>query len=253
MPTTISAERTDTPDALVLIDELQTHLESFYPPESRHGFSVERLIKEGVAFFVLRVDGAPAGCGGIKLFGREYGELKRMYVRPDFRGRKYGELLVDRLAEHARAHGVTLLRLETGIHQQAAIRLAHPTVRALHRRPAEPLLREVARAGLAINPYGPWKNSGTNQTAPPYALTAPSITVAARSVTRGERYGEKIVHTRKVRARSGAMRILSTENPAHVARGKTVACRPTAKRIAAVTPVTATARPSAESTVQKRR
>jgi hypothetical protein len=73
---TITAERPDTPDALLLIDELQTHLESFYPPESRHGFSVERLIKEDVAFFVLRVDGAPAGCGGIKLFGREYGELK---------------------------------------------------------------------------------------------------------------------------------------------------------------------------------
>ena len=101
MPATITAERPDTPDALLLIDELQTHLESFYPPESRHGFSVERLIKEGVAFFVLRVDGAPAGCGGIKLFGREYGELKRMYVRPEFRGRKYGELLVDHLAEHA--------------------------------------------------------------------------------------------------------------------------------------------------------
>ena len=61
--------------------------------------------------------------GGIKLFGREYGELKRMYVRPEFRGRKYGELLVDHLAEHARANGVTLLRLETGIHQEAAIRL----------------------------------------------------------------------------------------------------------------------------------
>ena len=106
MPTTITAERPDTHDALLLIDELQTHLESFYPPESRHGFSVERLIKEGVAFFVLRVDGAPAGCGGIKLCGR-----------------KYGESLVDHLAGHARANGVTLLRLETGIHQQAAIRL----------------------------------------------------------------------------------------------------------------------------------
>jgi len=123
VPVTIAAERPDTPDALRLIDELQTHLESFYPPESQHGFSVGRLIKEGVAFLVLRVDGAAAGCGGIKLFGSEYGELKRMYVRPEFRGHKYGELLVDHLAEHARANGITLLRLETGIHQQAAIRL----------------------------------------------------------------------------------------------------------------------------------
>lgn len=123
MLVTITAERPDAADALLLIDELQTHLESLYPPESRHGFSVERLIKEAVAFFVLRVDSAPAGCGGIKLFGRAYAELKRMYVRPEYRGRRYGESLVDYLAEHARANGVTLLRLETGIHQQAAIRL----------------------------------------------------------------------------------------------------------------------------------
>ena len=123
MSATITAERPDTPEARALIDELQTHLESFYPPESRHGFDVDRLIKEGVAFFVLRADGHPAGCGGIKLFGREYGELKRMYVRPGFRGAGFGKLLVDHLASHARANGVTLLRLETGIHQRAAIRL----------------------------------------------------------------------------------------------------------------------------------
>jgi putative acetyltransferase len=123
MLVSITAERPDTADALRLIEELQTHLESFYPPESRHGFSVERLIAEGVAFFVLRVDGAPAGCGGIKLFGHEYAELKRMYVRPEYRGRRYGERLVDHLTGHARANGVTLLRLETGIHQEAAIRL----------------------------------------------------------------------------------------------------------------------------------
>lgn len=123
MSAIITAERPDTPEARALIDELQTHLESFYPPESRHGFNVDRLIKEGVAFFVVRADGHPAGCGGIKLFGREYGELKRMYVRPGFRGAGFGKLLVDHLAAHARANGVTLLRLETGIHQRAAIRL----------------------------------------------------------------------------------------------------------------------------------
>ena len=123
MPAVITAERPDTPDALLLINELQTHLESFYPPESRHGFSVERLIAEAVAFFVLRADGRPAGCGGIKLVGREYGELKRMFVRPEFRGAGFGEMLVEHLAAHALAHGVTLLRLETGIHQQNAIRL----------------------------------------------------------------------------------------------------------------------------------
>jgi GNAT superfamily N-acetyltransferase len=123
MPAIILAERPDTPDATKLIAELQTHLESFYPPESRHGFSVERLIADSVAFFLLRVDGEPAGCGGIKLFDRDYGELKRMYVRPQFRGSGYGNLILDHLANYAQTHGVEVLRLETGIHQIEAIRL----------------------------------------------------------------------------------------------------------------------------------
>jgi ribosomal protein S18 acetylase RimI-like enzyme len=123
MPVTIVAERPDTPDAIQLIDELQTHLESFYPPESRHGFSVEKLIAQGVAFFVLRDGERAAGCGGILLVGREYGELKRMYVRPEFRGRGFGEMLVHHLIAHARDHGISVARLETGIHQQEAIRL----------------------------------------------------------------------------------------------------------------------------------
>jgi putative acetyltransferase len=122
MPPTITPERPDSPDAIELITELQTHLESFYPPESRHGFSAEKLLAEGVAFFVLRDAGQPAGCGGIKLFPG-FGELKRMYVRPQLRGRGFGQLLLDALANHALTHGISTLRLETGIHQQAAIRL----------------------------------------------------------------------------------------------------------------------------------
>jgi ribosomal protein S18 acetylase RimI-like enzyme len=64
-----------------------------------------------------------AGCGGVQLFGTEYGELKRMYVRPEFRGRGLGKLMLEHLADHARRNGARLLRLETGIHQKEAIGL----------------------------------------------------------------------------------------------------------------------------------
>lgn len=121
--TRITAERPDTADAGLLINELEAHLASFYPRESRHGLNVDQLIAEAVAFFVLRSDGVPAGCGGIKLVGVEYGELKRMYVRPQFRGHGFGRLMLNHLADYARAHGVGLLRLETGIHQHEAIGL----------------------------------------------------------------------------------------------------------------------------------
>jgi ribosomal protein S18 acetylase RimI-like enzyme len=123
MSAVITPERPDSADAVVLISELEAHLASLYPVESRHGYSVAKLIAQAVAFFVLRDNGAPAGCGGIQMFGSEYGELKRMYVRPQFRGLGFGKLLLDHLADHARARGVRLLRLETGIHQAAAISL----------------------------------------------------------------------------------------------------------------------------------
>src|SRR5687767_11094671 len=99
---TITEERPDSPDAKLLIDELQTYLNpEKYPDESRHGYSVEKLLREGVAFFIMRQDGNPAGCGGIKLFGMEYGEVKRMYVRPQYRGLGLGKLMLDHLAAYA--------------------------------------------------------------------------------------------------------------------------------------------------------
>ncbi len=123
MSTIIAEERPDTPDAMQLIAELEAVLSPMYPQESRHGYSVEKLLREGVAFFVTRHDGTPAGCGGIQLYGTEYGEVKRMYVRPEFRGLGLGKLMLDHLAAYARQRGVTVLRLETGIHQTDAIAL----------------------------------------------------------------------------------------------------------------------------------
>jgi GNAT superfamily N-acetyltransferase len=123
MSTIITPERPDSPDSVALIGELEAHLDPLYPSKSRHGYSVEKLLAQGVAFFVLRENGTAAGCGGIQLFGADYGELKRMYVRPQFRGLGLGKMLLDHLADYARAHGVALLRLETGIRQAAAINL----------------------------------------------------------------------------------------------------------------------------------
>jgi GNAT superfamily N-acetyltransferase len=119
----ISQERPDTADAIQLITELESHLETRYPQESRHGFSVEKLLRDGVAFFVARVDGQAAGCGGVLLVADEYGELKRMYVRPQFRGNGVGQQILQHLADFTRGRGINLLRLETGIHQLEAIRL----------------------------------------------------------------------------------------------------------------------------------
>jgi len=123
MTTMIFPEKPDTVDARMLIDELEEHLAPFYPATSRHGYSVDKLIKQGVVFFVTRVDDVPAGCGGVQFYGTEYGELKRMFVRPQFRGLGLAKLMVEHLEEYTREHQIKTLRLETGIHQLEAIGL----------------------------------------------------------------------------------------------------------------------------------
>jgi len=123
MPVDVTPERPDSADARALIAELEAHLAPLYPRESRHGYSVDKMIAEGVAFFLVRVNGTPAGCGGVQLIGNAYGELKRMYTRPKFRGAGLAKLMLERLADYTREHGIRLLRLETGIHQEAAIAL----------------------------------------------------------------------------------------------------------------------------------
>ena len=110
--------------AVELIRELDDHLDQQpYTASSRHAFSVDKLIREGVAFFVLSYFDQPAGCGGVKLFVNDYGEVKRMFVRPKYRGLGLAMNILDYLAEYTRAHGINILRLETGIYQKEAIGL----------------------------------------------------------------------------------------------------------------------------------
>lgn len=119
----IVAERPDTADASQLIRELDEHLIPLYSIESRYGFSVDKLIQEEVAFFVMRYNEELVGCGGVKVFPGEYAEVKRMYVRPQYRGRGFAKMILEHLAAFAREQQVVLLRLETGIHQHEAIGL----------------------------------------------------------------------------------------------------------------------------------
>lgn len=70
----------------------------------------------GLLLLVL-VDGALAGCGGFRpLLHSDHlnaCEMKRVYVRPSFRGLGIGRLLVDRLMMDARQAGYTTMLLDT--------------------------------------------------------------------------------------------------------------------------------------------
>ena len=75
------------------------------------------------ALFLARVDGAAVGCIGLRPFSEDVGELKRLYVRPELRGRGLARALVSTAIGAARRIGYTALVLDTLASMDAAIRL----------------------------------------------------------------------------------------------------------------------------------
>ena len=105
-----------------LIGELNEVLGAAYEAHQRHGLSIEQLFEPNVRFFVARLDSIAVGCGGVAMF-EDYAEVKRMYTRPAVRGRGVAKALLRRIEDEACRAGKSVLRLETGTHQQEAIGL----------------------------------------------------------------------------------------------------------------------------------
>lgn len=62
---------------------------------------------------LARVNGIRAGCVALRPFDDTRGEVKRMYVRPEFRGHKLGEALMKALEGEARTIGYAELIADT--------------------------------------------------------------------------------------------------------------------------------------------
>lgn len=55
----------------------------------------------------------PAGCGAFRPIDQQICELKRMFVKPEFRGRGLGRAIAVRLLEEAHLSGYQIARLDT--------------------------------------------------------------------------------------------------------------------------------------------
>lgn len=117
----IAIESPDQPDVIALIADLDAYQDTLYPAESRYALDLESLKKPNVRFAVARDDeGVAIACGAVVLY-EGYGELKRMYVREQSRGKGIARDVLALLESSARGAGYCEFTLETGPYQPEAL------------------------------------------------------------------------------------------------------------------------------------
>ena len=120
---TITVESPRQDDVARLIQALDAYQSALYPAESNHLLDIASLAAPGVRFLVARRGGEALGCGALRIDASRYGEVKRMFVLPEARGLRLGTRILRCLEDEARREGLRCLRLETGVHQAAALAL----------------------------------------------------------------------------------------------------------------------------------
>lgn len=107
------------PELLALITEQQRELASASGDEDE----VVYPVRVGATYLVGIVNGHAVACGAVVTLDPDTAEIKRMYVRPAFRGRGYSRAILAELEELAARAGYRALRLETGGYLPVAMSL----------------------------------------------------------------------------------------------------------------------------------
>lgn len=95
---------------------LQHYEKELERPEIKYGMPEGRL-------YLAYWDAQLAGCIALRKLDEGRGELKRLYVRPDFRGHRIGEQLIRRILDDAHEIGYRHVLLDTLPFLHSAIRL----------------------------------------------------------------------------------------------------------------------------------
>ncbi|MEY8427771.1 GNAT family N-acetyltransferase [Lachnospiraceae bacterium 46-15] len=96
--------------------EIQNYGEELEHLEMKYGFPNGRL-------YLAYWQGRLAGCIGLRKIDAENCEMKRLYVRPEFRGKRIGIQLVEKVIADAREIRYSYMLLDTLPFLQSAVRL----------------------------------------------------------------------------------------------------------------------------------
>jgi GNAT superfamily N-acetyltransferase len=116
--------------SLAQISDARLLLEEYYEavgvvkrdaPEEVAGY----LSDEGAGLWIAYVDSVPAGCVVLRPLPavNDATECKRLYVRPEFRGRRIAEALLDAMEEYATGLGMEWIYLDSMDDMRAALHI----------------------------------------------------------------------------------------------------------------------------------
>lgn len=118
----ISPKRDDVAELIKLSHDYMGQL---YPKESTHLDDPDKLSRPNVYFLGVFDDEKLVGMGAVKKLKDDvsYGEIKRVFVLPEYRGRGFSKKLMDELEGHLIEENISICRLETGVRQPEALSL----------------------------------------------------------------------------------------------------------------------------------
>lgn len=114
--------RTDVtnPDFVHLVGHLDADLS--VRDGKDHSFYAQFNKIDNIRNVIVAYDnGLPVGCGAVKAYAQDTGEIKRMYVLPEYRGRKIASQILQELEKWAHELNFSQVILETGKAQPEAI------------------------------------------------------------------------------------------------------------------------------------
>ena len=118
----IKKANANSKEIISLSNKLHNELEKFYGEGIIESFKEENETML-VFYAVYNEEGIAVACGALKHFDEKTAEIKRMYVRPEYRGRGISKIILLQLEDHAKDLNYERLVLETGLKQPEAMSL----------------------------------------------------------------------------------------------------------------------------------
>ena len=85
--------------------------------------NLDKFTEPDGRLFLVEVDGEIAGTISLRKIREDTGEIKRMYIKPKFRGKKLGNLLIEEVIEISQRNEFSKLYLDTAHFMSSAISL----------------------------------------------------------------------------------------------------------------------------------